>query len=213
MYAKVLTPAFGPRPLDSGCSDAELVRSLAAAAQSGRDRGHAGIILYDRYAGSVERILLGVLGPDQELQDVLQETFLQAYRRIHTLDDAECLGAWLRSIAVFCARCLIRKRSRRRWLAYFDAVPEVGAPPPDREIAEASRATFAVLSGLPEVERVVFSLRYMNELPIGEIALATDLSLSTVKRKLASAEQRFCARAKNFPALHPWIERSRWATT
>jgi RNA polymerase sigma-70 factor (ECF subfamily) len=183
-----------------------------------RDRkSAAAVMLFDRHARHVERLLFSLLGPEPDAEDLLHEVFLRAIEGIGDLEEPSKLRSWLTGISVHTAREHIRKRVRRRWLSFVADVPE---PPPlparvaSEEITEATRCTFEVLRGMTADDRVLFSLRFIEGLEMGEIAAACDVSLSTAKRRLKDAERHFLSRARRFPALAPWIEEGgRWAST
>ena len=201
-----LRPGLGTIPNDA---------DLALALRDGKTT--AGVMLFDRHARHVERLLFSLLGPEPEAEDLLHEVFLRAIEGIAHLDEPSKLRSWLTGISVHTAREHIRKRSRRRWLSFVAEVPEP-PPPPARiaseEITEATRCTFEVLRGMSADDRVLFSLRYIEGLEMGEIAVACDVSLSTAKRRLKDAERHFVNRARRFPALASWIEEGgRWAST
>jgi len=188
---------------------------IAMALRDGKTA--AAVMLFDRHARHVERLLFSLLGPEPDAEDLLHEVFLRAIEGIGHLDEPAKLRSWLTGISVHTAREHIRKRSRRRWLSFVAEVPEP-PPPPARiaseELTEATRCTFDVLRGMSADDRVLFSLRYIEGLEMGEIAVACDVSLSTAKRRLKDAEKHFVNRARRFPALASWIEEGgRWAST
>ncbi len=192
-------------------SDAEIVGALRGGKTT------AAVSLFDRHARHVERLLFSLLGPEVDAEDLLHEVFLRAIEGIGDIEEPAKLRSWLTGISVHTAREHIRKRVRRRWLSFVAELPEP-PPPPVRvateEITEATRCTFEVLRGMSADDRVVFSLRFIEGLEMGEIAVACDVSLSTAKRRLKDAEKHFLSRARRFPALEPWIEEGgRWAST
>jgi RNA polymerase sigma-70 factor (ECF subfamily) len=195
------------RPLRFAGDDQAFVAALKAGHQD------AFAALYDRYANHVQRVLVRILGFDPAIGDLLQEVFLQALGSIGSLRDADRLQAWLTRVAVFTARGCIRRRSRRRWLrlAPPEGLPVQVAPEADEETREALRLTYEVLERLPAEERIAFSLRFIEGLELTEVADACDVSLATIKRKLAKAEQRFVALARHRGPLADWLEQSaRW---
>lgn len=183
-------------------TDSALVKALRGQQASGT------AALFDRYHGHVRRVLVRVLGPDPELSDLVQEVFLQAIAGIDRLDRAESLRGWLGSIAVFTARGRLRRRSRWRFLRFLppEELPDIAAEQAPVEVDEALRATYRVLDRLPLEERIVFALRFIDGMELSEVAGASDLSLSTVKRRLADATSRFAAFARREPALHEWLK-------
>lgn len=159
--------------------------------------------LYDRHAARVQRILLRVLGPDDELADVLQDTFLEAYASVQSIRDAAALSGWLSSVAVFTARRTIRRRKVRRWLRFWDPaeLPDEPAPAGDPLGQEAMRRTYAILERLPADDRIAFSLRYIEGMKLTEVAESCGCSLATAKRWLARAERAFMELAARDPIL------------
>ncbi len=166
----------------------------------------AAALLFDLHSPGIERILLRTLGSDQELDDLLHEVFVRALQSIHRLRDPEALGGWLRRLAVCAAMDLLRSRSRRRWLRLLpqESLPEPFAPELDDETREAVRITYHLLDRLPVDERVAFSLRVLDGMPLAEVAAACDCSLATVKRRIARAQMAFDQAASMHPALATW---------
>lgn len=185
--------------------DGALVRSLV----DGERRAQA--VLFDRYAPTIHRVLLRVIGNDGEVEDLLQETFLRAIDKIGSLDDPERLKSWLMAIAVYVARGEIRRRKRRRWLRYRppEELPE-GSKRPNYEANAAVEATYQVLERMPADERIAFALRHIEHLELTEVAAACEVSLATIKRRLGKAQHRFVALAAHYPVLEPWVVEARW---
>jgi RNA polymerase sigma-70 factor, ECF subfamily len=192
-----------------GSSDALLVSAIRDGSTV------AAAMFFDRYGTHVERLIWSVLGPEPEAEDLLHEIFVRALEGIHGVEDPSRLKSWLTGVTVYTAREWIRRRTRRRWLRFFDDVPEI----PQRaqltaseEVNEATRCTFTVLEAMSADDRVFFSLRFIEGLEISEIALACDVSVSTAKRRLKDAEKHFVSRARRHEALLPWLEEGgRWA--
>lgn len=194
--------------LPSVGEDVAIVKALRAGHPSGAAR------MFDRYHGHVRRVLVRVLGPDTELQDLVQEVFMSALGSVDRLDRAESLRGWLGSIAVFTARGRLRARKRWSFLRFLPPeeipdLPAVGAPP---EVDQALRATYRVLDRLPTEERIVFALRFIDGMEMTELADACDVSLSTAKRRLAKSVARFGSIAQREPALVEWLDGdTRWS--
>jgi RNA polymerase sigma-70 factor (ECF subfamily) len=172
--------------------------------------------LHDRYAGSVLRILRRILGPDHELEDLHHDVFVRALRSIGELREPGALGGWLHAIAVHTAHAAIERRTRRRRWTFPGglaglAEPDPAVPGADLDAREALRAAYAVLDQLPADERVAFALRHFDGMELSEVALACRVSLATIKRRLARAEQAFHVLAREAPALAGYLEGgARW---
>ena len=134
--------------------------------------------------------------------------FVRALHSIRGLKDASRLEPWLTGVAVFTARSTIQRRVRRRWLQFMapETLPETAAVLPSNEAGEALRATYSALDQLAVDERIAFVLRFIEGMDLKEGALACSVSLSTFKRRLARAEERFTEQARSSPVLRDWLE-------
>jgi RNA polymerase sigma-70 factor (ECF subfamily) len=167
----------------------------------------------EQHAGHVERILTRILGARGDLDDLVQEVFVRAFARVEDLREPRALRGWLTAIAVFVAREAIRAGRRRSWLVFLapEEVPDLVAPEASPEAQAAVRAFYEVMGRLDADARIVFTLRFVEGMELAEIAGACGVSLSTVKRRLKSAEAEFVERGQAQEALAPWFEEgSRW---
>ena len=159
-------------------------------------------------------MLRSILGPDDDIPDLLQEVFIRALDGVGAVRDADRLGAWLTTIAVFVGRAHIRLRSRRKWLRLFS--PERTAPrqlqQPPTDARRALRQVYAVLDDMPVDQRMAFVLRYIHGATLVEAAEACDTSLATIKRRLSRAEQQFREAVRQRPELAGRLEEgTKWA--
>ena len=184
--------------------DAELVLALR------RGESQAMTEVVRRYGAYVECILSRIMGPDTELPDLLHEVFIVALRRIETLIDPNLLKEWLRGIALLIVRNTLRSRRRRRWLTFLspEDLPEVPAEGPQHESNDALVRTYKTLAQLPPDERIVFALRFIDGMEMKEVAEACGVSLSTAKRRVDRAQQRFAAFGRRDPVLRELMAHS-----
>jgi RNA polymerase sigma-70 factor (ECF subfamily) len=146
---------------------------LVTAARDG-DRTAFGQ-LYDRFAPMVHGLLLARV-PRADVDDLVQEAFLQALRRLGSLRDAEAFGPWLAAIA--------RNRARDHWrrgaqtVELPDEVP--GAPHPEGE----AMTVLAAIRRLPEAYRETLVLRLVEGMTGPEIAERTGLTPGSVRVNL-----------------------------
>jgi len=178
-------------------TEAELLDLARAGAPSFAAR------FYDRYALDVNRVIFKLLGSDAEHDDLVHDAFLQAIKAIHQVREPDRLKSWLISIAVNTVYAELRRRRRSRFWSRESAwdVPAVerGA---DHEARQRLRQVYQVLEALPLDERQVFALRHLDERQLTDVASAMGRSLSTIKRLLSKAEQRFKSLAEHrFPGL------------
>lgn len=146
--------------------------------------------LYDRHAAHVARVALKVLGSNQDVDDVVQEVFIIAARKLDTLTDPTSIASWLATIAV---RRIQRKLRRRKIGFLFGRAPQVdpdsvvapGCPLDDRV---AIAQVYAALERLPTAARIAWALRYMEGEKLSEVATMCGCSLATAKRRIAVAQ-------------------------
>jgi RNA polymerase sigma-70 factor (ECF subfamily) len=191
-------------------SDAAIVTGLL------REELWAANALYDRYAAPIERMLRRTLGYERhaDFEDLLHEVFLQALTSAHQLRDSTALLAWLQTIAARIAFRTMRRRKARSWLRFREPeeVPEIEASDTPPEIREACESFYCLVDKLPATEQIVFNLRYVEGMDVAQVARVCDVSLSTAKRRLAKAEERFARLVGRDPILQTWIEEgSKWA--
>lgn len=166
-------------------------------------------VLFDRFARDVERVLFRILGPDPELTDLLHEVFITAITSIDSLRDNNVLRSWLAGIAVHQARRLIRRRRVRRLVQFVapSKLPDLQAVMPSVEVSQALRETYRILERLPTDERIAFTLRQIDGMELAAIAQVTQVSLATVKRRVARAQRSFVEMAGKNETLVEWLER------
>lgn len=145
--------------------------------------------LYDRYSGIVYGVALRVLGDTTAAEDVLQEVFLQLWRRPQAFEtDRGRLAPWLAVIARNRAIDVVRKRPHQEDI---DALPI-----PSRVNLEDSSAqrlavekVRRVLAGLPQEQRKALEMAFFEGMTHTEIARKTGEPLGTIKTRIRSALQ------------------------
>jgi RNA polymerase sigma-70 factor (ECF subfamily) len=178
--------------------------TLLVEALRHRDLSAAGR-LYDRYAPNVRGMVHRMLGPDAELDDLVQDVFVAAITSIAKLRDPAMLKSWLLGIAVGKVRDNLRSRWRRRWLSFHptEDLPDHPAPNPDAQ-ADLVKEVCGILDRLPPEERIALLLHRLEGLSLEEAAQTCNMSVSTFKRRLSRAEAKFILRANYRPALVEW---------
>ncbi len=144
---------------------------------------------------------LAAAGGVEDADDLVQETFLRAFRELGRLRDPGSFGAWCLSTL----RRLAVDRARRGHPAPVEAAPPEGVPDPapdpeeDLLAAELRRAVREELAALPPGrQREVFRLRFTEGLPVREIAARLGLHDGTVKVHLFRGTRLLRARLAGF---------------
>lgn len=156
--------------------------------------------LMERHSCRLYRIARSYLRNADEALDVVQETFVKAYRNAHRWRSGSEVGPWLTRIAVNEAIDHYRRnRRRQRKEAPLDeatsdhvdhGMRQTSAP--DRQVLgqQLGERIEMALSALSERQRAVFLLRHHEEMSLQEIAATLGLRLGTVKSSLHRAVDR-----------------------
>lgn len=146
--------------------------------------------VYRRYAGPVHTVARAIVGDDRELcADVVQQTFLKAWRAADRLDVDRPIAPWLYAIARRTAIDALRRErhpTRGGAVAAVDVpvgVMEVPVDPPSMERTWALHELRRALDGLPEEERQVVRLSHLEGLTHHEIAARLGVPVGTVKSR------------------------------
>jgi RNA polymerase sigma-70 factor (ECF subfamily) len=153
--------------------------------------------LFRRYAPYVARIGLRILGRPDEVDDLVQDVFLNVHRHLPSLRDPQSVKGWLAAITVRAARRKLRKRrlveffTRQREEPDYGRVADEGASQEDRSYIAA---LFRALETLPVQERVAWSLRHLEGETMERVAELCQCSLSTAKRRVQAAHEMLVQR-------------------
>jgi RNA polymerase sigma-70 factor (ECF subfamily) len=161
--------------------------------------------LFDGHARQVRSLLARVLGPDQDLEDLFQEVFTRVLTRGPSLNGHSAPRAWLYGIAVTVAREEITRRRRRHWLRLPGTLPDPPAHDANWDARAAVRSFYIFLDEMPAPDRIPFAIRKLAGLGLQETAVVSGLSVSTLRRRLARADERFTAWLAARPALARWL--------
>ena len=182
-----MTPSRGPQQTRSGAGPSDL--ALVVAARAGE--AWAQEALFRRHAPRLNGLAHRVMGRDDEIDDLVQDTFIAALSSLHRLEKPDAFASWISGILV---RQAYKKIRRRRMLARLGLgratsaidVDELVAPTANPERAAEIRTLYAVLDGLPADVRVPLVLHRVEGLGLEEVAALMDVSLATVKRRIAA---------------------------
>lgn len=190
-------------PLDS-LSDAALVAALLQGSE------RAATAIWHRHAPAVRRTLARSLGPDQELDDLLQDVFMGFVKSAAKLEEPNNLRAYLVSIAFRTSAMEIRRRKVRRWVTLTKSgeVPDAQALQREPDEARALKALYRILDGLSARDRLVFIARHIEGMQIDETAASLALSKATVWRAGKSTLEYVVQRAQTEPALAMYVARA-----
>jgi len=170
------------QPEQAKITDVELLAAIARKDET------AIAELYDRYRVILFGLLIRILTSREEAEDVLQEVFLQVWRRAGDFDEKRGRPfTWLVTLA------RSRGIDRLRSLAAKERVALAGAREPSEEVSDAVADAFAseqrtlvttALAQLPEEQKRPLTLAYFEGLTQSEIAAKLGAPLGTVKTRM-----------------------------
>lgn len=174
----------------------------AAADEARKGNQHAFRLLVERHSPQIFRLAYRMTGNEQDAEDMVQETFLRAYKQLHRFDGRAAFGTWLYRICANCSLDLIRARKTRKEQASGMEDPEnksswldrvaAADPSPERSTQSSQLAGLleSALGQLSEMERVAFVLRHYEGAEIEEIARTLGVRANAAKHSVFRAVQK-----------------------
>jgi RNA polymerase sigma-70 factor (ECF subfamily) len=172
----------------------------AAAAETRKGDRNAFRVLVDRHSRPVFRLAYRMTGNEQDAEDVVQETFLRAYKQIRQFDGRSSFSTWLYRICSNCSLDLIRARKTRekqreplgeKVTSWIDTIA-AREPDPERltHSGQITRLLKPALEQLSEMERVAFTLRHFEGCDVEEIARTLGVQQNAAKHSVFRAVQK-----------------------
>ncbi|MBV9492661.1 MAG: sigma-70 family RNA polymerase sigma factor [Acidobacteria bacterium] len=167
--------------------------------------------LVERHSKPIFRVAYRMTGNEHDADDVVQETFLRAYKQLEQFEERANFGTWLHRIAVNCSLDLLRSRGRHDKHYAGDTADELLQgeikavdPQPDRLLlsVELQQHVTAALERLSGNERTAFVLRHFEGMPVEEIGKTLGIQVNAAKHTI------FRAVRKLREALEPFVRSS-----
>lgn len=179
----------------------------ATAVARARDGDHDAFrLLVERHGRSIHRLAFRMTGRIEDAEDVVQETFVRAFRQLARFESRSNFGTWLYRIGFNCAIDYMRSRSRREPTEPDETLerlaPGVTGPSMDDLVyaGEIGRRVESALAELSPQERAAFLMRHYHGCSIDEICEALGLRTNAAKHSI------FRAVKKMRVALGPLLE-------
>jgi RNA polymerase sigma-70 factor (ECF subfamily) len=183
----------------------------AAIARARGGDSEAFRLLVERHSRSVYKVAYRVTGNPEDAEDVVQETFLKAYRQLDRFEERASFGTWLHRIAWNCSVDLLRSRPKREQAEETETLEQLGstttpvtgttAASPERLMAsvQVGDRVRAAMERLSPLERAAFVMRHYEGRTIDEISRALQI------RENAAKHSVFRAVRKMRIALEPFV--------
>jgi RNA polymerase sigma-70 factor (ECF subfamily) len=178
--------------------DATEAAAVLARARQGDSEAFRALV--ETHSRSVFRLAFRMTGNEQDAEDVVQESFLRAYRQLARFESRANFGTWLYRIVSNCSVDLMRSKQARHDQVRGDSLdqdgavelPAVDAPGPERvaQSAEIDRRVRDALQDLSPLERAAFTLRHYEGRSIDEISATLGLGTSAAKHSVFRAVKK-----------------------
>ena len=183
-------------------ADVALARRAAAGDRSAQRE------LFHAQKHAVHHTLFRILGSNREIEDLLQDAFLEIFRALGSFRGDSSLGTWCRTIATRIAYLAIaRRKPPTVELALVEDIVSNEAPGADRiaHAREAARRLYSALDRIDAKQRVAFALFTVDGLSLTEVAELTESSRVAIKTRIWRARHELFRRAANDPVLRGYL--------
>jgi RNA polymerase sigma-70 factor (ECF subfamily) len=154
--------------------------------------------LVERHGRAVFGVAYRITGRVEDAEDVVQETFLRAYRQLDRFEARSNVRTWLHRIATNCAIDLLRARPKREVIEEPETLERAaaasgdGRPSPERSLlgVQIRERIAGAMALLTEMERATFTLRHFEGLSIDEIGGMLGLKSAATKHSIFRAVRK-----------------------
>jgi RNA polymerase sigma factor (sigma-70 family) len=160
----------------------------AVVKQAGQGDEHAQSLLYRQFSKAMFNICTRMTGHIPDAEDLLQESFVLAFRNLNQLKDPASFGGWLKRIVV--NECIRYSKKKIRWHELEDQHQEVPGENDDNWLMEISFVKVQEeIKKLPDACRTVFNLYVLEDYAHKDIAAELNISVSTSKSQYHRARR------------------------
>lgn len=151
-------------------------------------------VLVERYSRPLFGLAFRMTGNENDAEDIVQESFLRAWKNLGHYDGRASFSTWVYRIAANCALDMLRARRRRGPAEDIEVHPHLaaGGPGPDSTVfgGQLQNRLQEALAELSAQERTAFVLRHHEELSIDEISSTLGVSREAAKHSVFRAVQK-----------------------
>lgn len=165
--------------------------------------------LFRRHRARVHACLYRVLGTNRDMDDLLQEAFIQVFQSLRGWRAEASLATWIDRVSVRVAYRYLSQRGRRVQTAELVDEDAQGGEGPDanRQLArDGVKRLYVVLDELGAASRLAFTLHEIDGRPIAEVASLVGSSVTATKLRVWRARKRIEAAAAEDPVLREFLQ-------
>ncbi len=184
---------------ESVVSDTELVALAREGDLSAYD------VLVSRYQESITGLLFRFCPHRSDLEDLVQEALIKAFRNLDKWRETASFGSWLKKIAVNTGYDYYRKSNRQATSLVLGSAEanEIALEQLEEKQETKTRSPYMeevhrVIGSLKPDEKLVITLQYLEQMPLQEIAEKLDWGLSKTKVKSFRAKKKLKDKLKRY---------------
>ncbi|WP_075620441.1 RNA polymerase sigma factor [Paenisporosarcina indica] len=165
--------------------------------RSGNKQAYAHII--NKYKNQLYGTIVRMTKNPQDAQDLVQEAFIKVYRQLDKYDEKGSFSSWLYRVAMNHCMDEFRKKKYQMQQSEIGENNIINTNHPEVIFLkkEKQRQLERLIATLPNDERLIILLRYVNELSYDEISDLVEVPLSTVRNKLHRAKKKLRDRVRH----------------
>ncbi|MBN2341414.1 MAG: RNA polymerase sigma factor [Deltaproteobacteria bacterium] len=194
-----------PRKYAATREDVLVEQTLVEKAQEGEQWAIGK--LYQDHVVQVRKLLLSILGPNSQIDDLTQDVFVQVFTSIRRFQGNSRFATWLHRIAVNVALSWLRQKKRTPF-ATDDTTAIPTAPQQERQaqVQAQLKELYGVLDSLSPKRRIAFILFEIDHRSLDEIAVITGSNVATIKSRIFFARKDIFKKAASRPVLKELME-------
>lgn len=149
-------------------------------------------LIINKYKNLLYATILRMTRNPHDAQDLVQESFIKVYEQLEKYNGTGSFSSWMYRVAINHCMDEFRKKRYKMKSVEIDEGTIVSTTTPELIFFknEKSRRLERLIATLPEDERIIILLRYVNELSYQEISEAVETPLATVRNKLHRAKKK-----------------------
>lgn len=194
-------------PIVSSDLHARRQADLELARQCVRGEREAQRAFFRAHRARVHCVLYRILGSNREIDDLIQDAFVEIFRSLPGFRGDAQLGTWIDRICVRVAQRHFADRGPQRTPSLELVIAEDPAQAPDRrvEAREAARRLYALLEQVEPTHRIAFVLHVVDGRSLREVAEAMDASVIATKLRVWRTRKKIEDAARRDPVLRGFV--------
>ena len=146
--------------------------------------------IVEQYSDRLYHCAKSILLDHDDANDALQDAYIKIWKNLHTFKGESAVFSWCYSIVRNECLSELRKKAKRKQLSTENTLKVIAPTPLRWDGQEIETQLEQALASLPEKQRLVFELRYYQEMPYEAMAELTETSIGALKASYHHAKQK-----------------------